>query len=301
MRQPIFDLTIRPSLSRQLTTLVAAIVLAAGLATVGPITPVAEAASCNAIDLPQVPEDVPPPDTEAEPDNGRIAGPEMTRTIGEALVNYIVCWNSDNGPAVVSLSTTNRLAEAYGSTDPYQAMETLGTVELPIHVITGDNVRVYEDGRASVDLFYQRGEYGYVDSRWFWVQDGDHWRFDQEVSLPPTVEGDKAYVSYSIADDTSPVVFDQRNTIAAPPVLVLHGTNNGAGPQRLYVYQLPAVPGEGETLEALPEKSVQVACIQIKPGDQVDMALVGLPEGAYGIVSANNEVPAVIVLTKPGE
>ncbi|MFM8593398.1 MAG: hypothetical protein ACKOCK_03290 [Chloroflexota bacterium] len=263
-------------------------------------SPEAFAATCSAYDLPQVPTSDPAAEAAAaEPDNGRIAGPEVNRAIGEAVVNYVVCWNSDNVTAVVSMMSGPMISEVYGVSDPYEAMEAIGTIELPIHVITGDNVRMYEDGRASVDLAYESGEYGYVDARWFWVSDNGVWRLDEEVSLPPDVEGDKAFVSYSIADDTSPAVFDHRNAIAAPPVLVIHGVNNGAELHHIAVYQLSAVPGEGEALETIPDDATLIGSLSILAGDQEDYALVGLPSGAYAVVSDSAAAHAVIELTEP--
>ena len=238
---------------------------------------------------------------DVETDNGEDADVDTIAAAGAALANAVACWNAGDWVSYASLLSGNMLLNEYGAASAEEfAAQREGVAPLIVHVVEGDNVKMYKDGRVSVDVEYTIGDYGYENARWFYVNDNGQWRFDEEMSLPPDIDGDKAFVSFSVADDASDAVFDQRNSILAPEVLVLHGFNNGEAARSFDIYQLSAAPAEGEELTALPEDAMLIGGLNIKAGDQEDYALAGLAPGAYAIVASGTDVPALIVLEDPG-
>ena len=266
----------------------------------GTVSP-ASAAMCATFTPAEIKEMAAEAADDAETDTGADADPEVIAAAGSALANAVACWNSGDMAAFTSLLSANMISNGFGAASAEELAAELAGNGLILHVVEADNVRVYEDGRVSADLEYTIGDHGHVDARWFFVDDNGQWRLDEELSLPPDVEGDKAFVSYSVADDESAAAFDQRNSITAPEVLVLHGFNNGEAARGFMVYQLSAAPAEGEELTALPEDAALIGTLHINGGDQEDYALVGLEPGAYAIVAEGTDAPAVIVLTAPEE
>ncbi|HEX5499971.1 MAG TPA: hypothetical protein VFX03_12125, partial [Thermomicrobiales bacterium] len=121
---------------------------------------------------------------------------------------------------------------------------------------------------------------------------------DHEQLLQPNPEGDTTVISYSIADDSTSVIFDQSTQIPQAPVTLLHGTNNGAKRHIFQVVKLAdgaATPAAGTT----PQGDF-IGRISLAPGEQQDMALVGLEPGTY--VLFDTGVPgsmATLTITPP--
>ncbi|MGI9252667.1 MAG: hypothetical protein ACR2J8_02895, partial [Thermomicrobiales bacterium] len=163
------------------------------------------------------------------------------------------------------------------------------------------DVSTYENGEASIDVGYTRGDVQHIDGRWYMIEKDGQLLIDHEHLLPPDVEGDKAFISYSVADDESPVGFDQRSEIAPIPVLVLHGTNNGEKNRVFVVHALPAMEGTPMPGE-LPEGGKIIGLVAVGPGEQEDLALVGLEPGLYAISDgAVDGSVATLTIAEPAE
>lgn len=233
---------------------------------------------------------------------GTPAAEDVTAAATAVVENFVACWNSGDLGGTLSLVTPNLLQTKFGVADAQAAEAALPELDLgPITPLEIGAVNTYDDGRVSIDVGYQVGDFAHVDGRWFLVEGEGGWLIDQEHLLPPDVEGDKAFVSFSIADDASPVAFDQRSDIAPIPVLVLHGINNGEERHVFHVVDLPDMEGTPMPGD-LPEGGKVIGLLSIAPGDQEDLALVGLAEGVYAVVDPAVEGSvATISVATPAE
>lgn len=200
-----------------------------------------------------------------------------------AVANFVACWNAGDLGAALALVTPNLLQTSFGLADAQAAEAALPELDLgPITLLAAGDVATYEDGRAAVDVSYRRGDYQYVDARWFLVERDGELQIDQEQLLPPRPEGDQAVVGFTLTDE-APVAFDQTTEIAAPPVLVVSGSNTGADPAIVHLLQLPAMAGTPMPGE-VPADGKVIGFVAIAPGEREDVALVGLPAGTYAVV-----------------
>jgi hypothetical protein len=223
------------------------------------------------------------------------ASDEIAARAAAAVDNFVACWNSGDLGATLALVTPNLLQGSFGLADAQAAEAALPELDLgALTLLETGEVATYDDGRAAIEVSYQRGDYQHVDARWFMVERDGELLIDQEEFLLPRPEGDQAVVAYAIADDATAPAFVQFSEIPAPPVLVLNGANNGAERHVVRVVRLFAADGMatpvagGEAAAAAPAELVAegttVGLIALEPGAREDMALVGLPEGTYALV-----------------
>ena len=223
------------------------------------------------------------------------AGDEIVARAAAAVDNFVACWNSGDLGATLALVTPNLLQGCFGLADAQAAEAALPELDLgALTLLETGEVATYDDGRASIDVAYMRGDYQHVDARWFMVERDGELLIDQESLLPPRPEGDQAIVGYTIADDATPLAFDQFTEVGPSPVLVLSGVNNGAERHVVRLVRLAAAeagaatPVAGEEVATVPAELVAVGTtvglIALAPGAREELALVGMPAGAYALV-----------------
>jgi hypothetical protein len=240
------------------------------------------------------------------------ASDEIAARAAAAVDNFVACWNSGDLGATLALVTPNLLQGSFGLADAQAAEAALPELGLgDLTLLETGKVVTYDDGRASVELAYQRGDFQHVDARWFMVERDGELLIDQEEFLVPRPEGDQAVVGYTIADDATPVAFDQFTEVGPSPVLVLSGINNGAERHVVRLVMLGAVAGAAtpvageETAATVPAELVgegtTVGLIALAPGAREDLALVGLPEGSYALVddAVEGSAAALTIAAQP--
>ncbi len=216
-----------------------------------------------------------------------LATPAEASTAQDAIAaatNLANCFNAGNLDAVIALVTPNLLQEQFGASDPTAVKAAVDAAKAggpapKIAIVSTGDASIYEGGNVSLDLVYMLGDHQYVNARWFMIPADRYLILDHEERLSPHPEGDTTVISYSIADDSTSVAFDQSTQIPQAPVTMLHGINNGAKQHIFQVVELPeggATPAAGET-----PKGEFIGRISLAPGEQQDMALVGLQPGTY--------------------
>ena len=242
-------------------------------------------------------------DLEATP-----ASDEIAARAAAAVDNFVACWNSGDLGATLALVTPNLLQTSFGLADAQAAEAALPELDLgAITLIETGDVSTYSDGRASIDVTYQRGDHQHVDARWFMVERDGQLLIDQEAFLPPRPEGDQAVVGYTIADDATAPAFDQTTEIGPSPVLVFSGVNNAAEHRVVRVVRLTsggATPvADAAGVPSVPAEQVAggttIGLIALEPGAREDLALVGLPEGTYALVDDAADGPAAVLVIAP--
>ncbi len=228
------------------------------------------------------------------------ASEDVTGRATAAVENFAACWNAGDLGAALALVTPHLLQSSFGVADAKAAEAALPELGLgQIEVLEIGNASTYDNGEASIDVGYKRGDHQHIDARWFMIEKDGQLLIDHEHLLPPDVEGDKAFVSFSVADDASPVGLDQRSEISTIPVLVLHGTNNGETTRVFTVQSLPAMEGTPMPGE-LPAGGTVIGAVAIAPGEQEDLALVGLESGMYALTDGAVEASvAVLTIAEP--
>lgn len=263
---------------------------------------------CTALDVAMPDAEVSTPAMEGTPaaEDGPVGTPISDQATADAAFaaaeNLANCWNAGDLESVLTLVTPNLLESKFGVASAEEAATALGAMEpLPMYAIVSvDSAQTYEDGRASIDIDYMLGHYQYTSARWYMVMAGDALLIDEEELLLPQPEGDTTVASFSIADDTTPVIFDQSTEIAASPVVVLHGINNGTERHVFQIVRLAddfaGTPAAGE----VPEGGEYVAMLSVAGGAQEDVALVAPPAGTYVVFDPAVEgSAAALVITEP--
>lgn len=235
------------------------------------------------------------------------ASDEIAARAAATVDNFVACWNSGDLGATLALVTPNLLQGTFGVADAAAAEAALPELDLgAITLLETGTVNTYDDGRASIDVTYLRGDYQHVDARWYMVEQGGDLLVDQEELLVPRPEGDQAVVGYAIADDGSAPVFDAYTEIPPSPVIVLSGVNNGTEPRvvrlvRLQGNDLAATPVPGEA--AVPSVSADIVAlgqtvglVTIEPGAREDLAQVDLPEGVYALDDGSGNDAATLTI-----
>lgn len=241
----------------------------------------------------------PASDAAAETGAATPASDDVAARAQAAVENFVACWNSGDLGATLGLVTPNLLQTSFGLADAMAAEAALPELDLgPITLLEVGDVATYDDGRASIDVGYARGDHQHVDARWFFVERDGQMLIDEEQLRLLDVEGDKAFISFSVADDAAPLAFDQSTEVASPPVLVLTAINNGAERHVFFVVALPAGEGTPVPGDLLADGTV-IGAVAVAPGDREEMALVDLPVGAYAVVDPAVEGSAATMAVVP--
>lgn len=208
-----------------------------------------------------------------------------------AVNNIVACVEADAAKAL-ALMSPEFLVEQFGTENPYDVL-AMGALEgLAFEDFTTGQAYSYPDGQVSVDVQYKQGSYQVVGERWFLVNDGGVWKLNALTPVTPTVEGDTTVVGVNMVD----FGFEFNvSTIVQPEVLMLHAINAGAEPHEIVIFRAP----DGKTFDEIsadPETTLSTAeFIGVlylgDPGEQGDLALVGLEPGKYialcGVTSAD--------------
>ncbi|MDP9368966.1 MAG: hypothetical protein M3Q03_11920 [Chloroflexota bacterium] len=249
-----------------------------------------------------------------EPEGTPVEGEEADAAIA-AIENFVHCYNAGDFESVLTLVTDNFIETELGFADRDEAAEMMGEMmeaeQVPqFTLLSADNVQSYDDDRLSVDAVYLQGEYQYVDSTIFLVMNDDDELFlDAESYNLPQPEGDSTVVGVSIADDTTPLAFDQaadeetgNRTITPFEVINIFVTNSGAEAHNIVVLRTEeGAVGTPVAEGGVPEGDEFVGQLMLDPGEQATMALLNLPEGEYVIFDPAVEGSAVVLAVAAAE
>lgn len=220
---------------------------------------------------------------------GMPADEALAAEVTAALETYTACYNEGDYAAALALTTSAFRMDLFDTDDIAAVAEGFaGVMELPaVEILSLGDVMTYDDGRVSIDSEYMSGEYQYVKSRTFMVQEGDTFLVDGEDYLPATPDGDATIISYTIADDTSALAFDQSTASPEFPVVVLYGANNGAERHTVALLRLPD-EAAGTPVADLPVEQVMggelIGSVLIDAGEREELVMVGLPAGTYLLI-----------------
>lgn len=235
-------------------------------------------------------------------------GTPVDATTAEAAIaaatNFVNCYNAGDVASLVTLVTPKFLTALTGESDPAAAADVLaaaaaaGLLLSPITVVSADaaSVVTYDDGRASLDLGYMQGTYQYVAATWFMVMAGTDLLIDEEDLGGIAPEGDTVIISAAVADDVSPIIFEQRSEVTESEVLTLHIKNLLATVDNSYLVYSVASPvdtgtplAEGEVAATPTGDEAMggelVGSITVAAGAEEDLHLLGLPAGTYVLVN----------------
>jgi hypothetical protein len=200
-----------------------------------------------------------------------------------AAQNVVACIESGDFESAAALMTPEFILGTFGYSTPYDLLAAGDLEGSTFANFTTDNVQTYDDGSISVDVTYMQTEYQFVAERWWFVQDEGFWKINALQSLQPQPEGDTAVLGVNMTE----YAFEPNApSVEAQPVVIFHGVNAGAEPHEMIVVQLP----EGVTVEQLLADESLFDQVQFygfgfaEPGQQTDVALVGLDPGVYTLL-----------------
>ncbi len=248
-----------------------------------------------------------------EPEGTPVEGDEADAAIA-AFENFVHCSNAGDFESALTLVTDNFIETELGFADRDEAAEMMDEMAAEMvpqfTILAARNVQSYEDDRLSVDAVYLQGEYQYVDSTIFLVMNDDDELFlDAESYNLPQPEGDSTVVGVSIADDTTPLAFDQaadeetgNRTITPFEVINIFVTNSGTEAHSILVLRTEeGAVGTPVAEGGVPEGDEFVGQLRLDPGEQATMALLNLPEGEYVIFDPAVEDSAVVLAVAAAE
>jgi plastocyanin len=200
-----------------------------------------------------------------------------------AAQNLVACIESGNLEGAVALMTPAFILGTFGYENPYDLLAAGDLEGTTFGNFTTDNVQTYDDGSVSVDVTYLQTEYQFTAERWFLVQDEGVWKIDRLVAQRPEPEGDTAVLGVNMTE----YAFEPNApSVEAQDVVMFHGVNAGAEPHEMIILQLP----EGVTVEQLLADESLFEQVEFygfaffEPGQQGDVALIGLDPGVYTLV-----------------
>ncbi|MGH2533844.1 MAG: hypothetical protein ACRDJW_16250 [Thermomicrobiales bacterium] len=232
------------------------------------------------------------PVAEAAAPEGTPADEATTDAATAAVMNIVNCLNGGNYEATVALFTTNGLMSIFGTDNPYDVLAggfLEGTVFTDVQI---SDVETYADGRISAQVDYFQSRYQAVSETWWLVEEEGYWKLDGFETLTPAPEGDTAVVGVTMGGPDDEYAFIPNvSSIVQPEVLMLHGINAGVEPHEIVVFRFPedvttetviaAIEAEDESIF---ETGEFIGASFFEPGQQGDMALVGLEPGVYTLV-----------------
>ncbi len=215
----------------------------------------------------------------------------LTAEITAAIENYTACYNSGDIATVLALTTPNYLMDAFGTDDVALIESAMSMAPLPaMEILSLGNAQTHADGRVSIDNEAMSGDHQYIKTRTFFVREGDTLLIDGEDYLPSTADVEEmAIISFTIADDTAPLAFDQTTSVPAIEGLTLYGANNGAERHTVALLRLGDETA-GTPVAELPASQLTsgelIGAISIEPGERGELVLVNLEPGSYLLIDA---------------
>lgn len=223
---------------------------------------------------------------------GDAAGPQATARVIAGVTNFVACRNAGDYAAYAALLTPARLRAEAGTTNPYDVVADLQAFNLPITIISLQDVRTHPDGRLSAEFVHLFGPHLFYRSRIYVVDENGYITFDEEQFLPEEPLGESSVIDVNLTDFAFAL---SRNVITNAPYVVLRGTNSGAYAHEIIVAQLP----DGATIEQaltgeIPEDQIAfVGQAPLAPGQSDDLVLVNLEPGAYTLLCLTTEPDGV--------
>jgi hypothetical protein len=219
----------------------------------------------------------------AEPELvGTLADDATAQDVTGAALNVVACLQ-ESPELGLALLTPNFLKETFGTDNPYDVIASgqFDATDMFGNFTTGD-VYTYEDGSVSVDVQYDQGEYQVVGERWFFTGAPGSWLLDSLEPITPDVEGDTAVVGVNLTE----YAFEFNiASIVESEVVMLHVINAGAEAHEIVIFRasdtvtVDAITADAESALADAEF---IGALQVpNPGEQADLALVGLEPGKY--------------------
>jgi uncharacterized cupredoxin-like copper-binding protein len=223
----------------------------------------------------------------ATPEPGAPADAATAEAIGAAVVTYFACAADGDWAGVVSLSSPSVLA-AFGTANPYDVVAIYEAGGTPGVLRALGDARTHADGRVSAEVTYTGlgvTPFQLARERWYFVAVGGRLLLDSADVLPPVVPAgaDQAVLEIVMVD----FAFEPAaSSVPAAEYIVLHGISRGAYDHEIEVKRLPP----GATFEqvfadeALQEQTVDIGYLELAPGGEGDLVLVGLEPGAYTLM-----------------
>ena len=177
----------------------------------------------------------------------------------------------------IRCSVEEAMADGFFEEIPFAAGVTIGAAQ------------TYEDGSIGVDVQYMSSQYQVTGEEWNLVDEGGTWKLNAISPTTVAVDGDTAAVGVSLGENEDGTYFITPNAsaVAAPEVLILQATNNGAEAHEMVVLQVPeGVDPMGLLDGTVAEEDVMfIGHVGVDaPGSMAEMTLVGLPVGQYTLV-----------------
>ena len=228
-----------------------------------------------------------------EPLTGTPVDASEEEAVLAAAQNFIYCYNAGDFETLAQLVTPNLLLDLFGIEDPGTALDTLQAMQLPpITLLGAGDVETFDDGRIGVEVQYLLGPYQVVSATHYFVEEGGNFLVDEEVYNAPQIEGDSALIGVSVSDETESIAFDQGaddfggRTIPPIGIINVFGTNSSSEQQIFEMYTLVGAAEGTPVSDEMMADSELVGRLSLAPGEAATMALVDLPQGAYGLLIA---------------
>lgn len=216
--------------------------------------------------------------------NGTIADEATTAEATAAAQNVVNC-SIDSPELFLALMSPNFLLEQFGTENPYDVLAAGGLEEIAFGDFSTGAVYTYEDGSVSVDVQYDQTDYQVVGERWFFTGAPGSWVLDSLAPITPDVDGDTAVVGVTLSDYAFEFNVAQ---IVQPEVLMLHLMNAGAEPHEMVIFRgsdTVTVDNVIADAEGTLSTAEFIGALEVPtPGEQADLALVGLEPGKYVVV-----------------
>jgi uncharacterized cupredoxin-like copper-binding protein len=208
-----------------------------------------------------------------------------------AVQNVIACLQSGNLEGTVALFTPNGLMAFFFTENPYDVLAQGMLEGAPsFEGAQFSDVMTYDDGRVSVQVDYMSSQYQASSERWYLTQDEGYWKLDGVDYLNAQPEGDTAVVGVNMTE----YAFEPNvASVVQPEVLILHGINAGVEMHEIVVIRLPegmttedftAAASDEAAMAEIEQQSEFIGAAFFEPGQQGDLALVGLEPGVYTLV-----------------
>lgn len=215
---------------------------------------------------------------------GTVADETTTAEATAAAQNVVAC-SIDSTELFLALMSGDFLLQQFGTDNPYDVLASGALEGFSFGDFSTGAVYTYPDGSVSVDVQYLQSQYQVVGERWFFTGAPGSWVLDSLSPITPNIDGDTAVVGVTLSDYAFEFNVAQ---IVQPEVLMLHLINGGAEAHEMVIFRgsdtvtvdnvVADAEGTLSTAEFIGALEVPV------PGQQADLALVGLEPGKYVVV-----------------